>query len=202
MSSVNRIFLITLLSLFHLSSPVYAISCNQIVSKILFSAKYIGEKISELPYYNKNQLAVIKAGAYVLRNIKDSKKSYVPLSRITRYHNLTTLSAKNKLRNRVNSIYTNSETLLEKGYQISEEHLENVAPSATPIRVIELDNGDLIPFDGGGRVLALQMVFKNNIDQIEVEADVLNLDNREIVIQKLLDVIEAHQKVRNSPNVI
>lgn len=62
--------------------PAQAITCGEMFQRFIFNAKYVGEKINELPYYNVNQLRVLRTGAMVFKNIKSSSTKLDKLSGI------------------------------------------------------------------------------------------------------------------------
>lgn len=153
-----KTFLLTSLIFFHWNASA---RCFLTVHNL----HYVAEKVLELPLYSPSQVQTVINGYKLLKLIKGQKDLYVPLNQIDRYHPFGFFS-QIKARHRYRQL---RESRLDKHEQLDKIILNRVMPSATNIRVIELGPGKYIPFDGGGRILALKNAYQGRNPEIQVE---------------------------------
>ncbi|OFZ20925.1 MAG: hypothetical protein A2202_02020 [Bdellovibrionales bacterium RIFOXYA1_FULL_36_14] len=92
----------------------------------------------------------------------------VPLKQLEMIHPITHEKSKEKLQMRINKLVSSKEKILnKKTLTIGEANA--LIPSKNPIRVVELENGKYIIFDGNGRYEAIRNVFETDDFVVEVE---------------------------------
>lgn len=154
-----------------------------------YFGKLHGSEFLDMPY-------VIDMGQLRAKIFDDGFKHslvFVPIDELTSIHSIDYDHSIKKLSERAHHLTAFRDEILLNN-QVSIKFQEQVIPSKNPIRAIRMMNGELVVFDGNGRLESLRMAFSKN-PNLKIEVDVFT--NSSPTIDEIIHRIRLHNGTLN-----
>jgi len=168
--SVSSIYITTLIFLqLTISSGICANTFNECLHSLLNRLIDTKNKtVDIMSNLNKSHYYATQLRLHIMTENNGVEYLNVPLKQLEMIHPITHEKSKEKLQMRINKLVSSKEKILnKKTLTIGEANA--LIPSKNPIRVVELENGKYIIFDGNGRYEAIRNVFETDDFVVEVE---------------------------------
>lgn len=136
------------------------------IKRIINIKNWLFNKVPEITSLSQSDALLAKIVLKIKQEAQNREFRKVDLNSVKLIHPIKRESAIEKLNERIDSVNKNKEKISANKF-ITNKALIEIMPSVSPVQVIPY-KGDFLAFEGNGRVLALQKVFKENI-LIEVE---------------------------------
>jgi hypothetical protein len=140
-----------------------------IAEKILNFFRYLLGKSTEIPDLDRNDVLLGKVVLDIHRKKRDTEMAYVPLSNILPIHPIDREEAIETMKERAAVVREHQEDIASRG-SISSDFLNQFLPSVSNIKVADLGDGELVSFEGNGRLGALREALGADADfPVEIE---------------------------------
>ena len=149
---------------------------------------YLWETIPELRNLGNKDFQLSKLVARIHRTRKEVVIIQVAISQIQPIHKIDRDTALLRLNERIDALKTSRAAWLKQPF-ISNDLMHEVIPSVSAIKVIEIDNGQYVAFEGNGRLYALKKVF----DQLDIEVDLYVLEKDSKISRRVVRILKLNQ---------
>jgi hypothetical protein len=117
--------------------------------------RYLLGKSSDIRDLDRNDVLLGKIVLDIHRKKQEAEMGYVPIHQILPIHPIDREEAIETMKKRAASVAQHGADLKAQG-RISREFLNQVLPSVSDIKVVELGDGRFVSFEGNGRLAALR----------------------------------------------
>jgi len=149
---------------------------------------YLWEKIPELRNLGNKDFQLSKLVARIHRTRNEVVNIQVAISQIQPIHKIDRDTAVLRLNERIDALKPCRAAWLKEPF-ISNDLLHEVLPSVSAIKVIEIDHGQYVAFEGNGRLYAIKEVF----DQLDVEVDLYVLEKDSKISRRVVRILKLNQ---------
>lgn len=154
---------------------------------------YYADKMREIKELDASAPYAVALRGLIMTRATKVTMELVPLTLLKPIHPITRGAALEKLAKRTKALQEIPEAKAEL-IRLDEATLNTVMPSKNSMRAILADNGDVVVFDGNGRLVAIQNAFAEKQQNVLVEVEMHHSNSR--LLQKAL------KKVRTMRNVL
>ncbi|WP_413287958.1 hypothetical protein [Bdellovibrio sp. HCB337] len=154
---------------------------------------YYTDKLREIKELDGSAPYAVALRGLIMTRATKVTKELIPLPLLKTIHPITRGAAIEKLEKRTKALQQLAAS--DDGYlHLNEATLNTVMPSKNSMRAIRADNGDVVVFDGNGRLVAIQNAFADKQQYVTVEVEMHHSKSK--LLQKVL------KKVRTMRNVL
>lgn len=153
---------------------------------------YYADKLRELKELDKSAPFAMTLRALITTRTTHVTHEFVPLNLLKPIHPITRGAAIEKLEKRTKALQT-LKTSEDGHIHLDDNTLNTVMPSKNSMRALHADNGDVVVFDGNGRLVAIQQAFAEKQQNVMVEVEMHHSKSK--LLQATLKKVRTMRKV-------